>query len=180
MYTAQTKFVKILCLILICTAFNMKEINAQVAKPMQSSFWDNVRFGGGIGLNFGSGFFAGNLAPIGVYRFNQYVSTGVGLNFAYTSERNFYDSFVVGGSFLGFFNPIREIQISTEFQQSYVNRTFDSNVSFTDEKYWVPAIFLGLGYTTNNVTVGIQYDLLYDRNRSIYADSWFPFVRVLF
>lgn len=162
---------------LLCSATT---IDAQQLPESRSNFWQNVQFGGGLGLNFGSGFFAGNIAPIAMYRINEYVSTGVGLNFAYTSERDFYESFVVGGSVLGFFNPIREIQLSTEFQQSYVNRTFDDRTAFRDDKYWIPALFLGIGYTTNNVTIGVQYDVLYDNNRSIYADSWFPFVRVLF
>jgi hypothetical protein len=153
---------------------------AQQLPETQANFWQNVRFGGGLGLSFGNGFFAGNIAPIGMYQINEYVSTGVGLNFAYTSERDFYESFVLGGSVLGFFNPIREIQFSTEFQQSYVSRNFDERTLFKDDKYWVPALFLGLGYTTNNITFGIQYDILYDRNRSIYNDAWFPFVRVLF
>lgn len=176
----ELKIHKLLFISLLCLGLFTTQSYAQDAPRAKSPFWEHVQFGGGLGLNFGSGFFAGNIAPVGVYKFNNYVSTGVGLNFAYASERDFYESFIVGGSLMVFLNPIREIQMSIEFQESYVNRTFDNRTLFADEKYWVPALFLGLGYTANNVTFGIQYDVLYDRNRSIYADSWFPFIRVLF
>jgi hypothetical protein len=171
------RFILLITVSMICVS---SQVSAQQLPEHKSVFWQNVQFGGGLSLNFGNGFFAGNISPIGVYRFNQYISTGVGLNFAYTSERDFYETFVVGGSVLGFFNPIREIQLSSEFQQLYVNRTFDDRAPFADDKYWVPALFLGIGYTTNNVTFGVQFDVLYDRSTSVYADSWFPFVRVLF
>lgn len=163
----------------ILIAFSFTSI-AQEAPKRKTDFWQNVQFGGGLGLSFGNGFFAGSISPVGVYRFNEFVATGVGLNFGYTSERDFYESYLVGASALGLFNPIRELQISTEFQQTYINRSFDDRTLISDEKYWVPALFLGIGYSSNNITVGIQYDLLYDRNRSIYNDAWFPFVRVLF
>jgi len=32
-----------------------------------SNFWNNVSFGGGIGLNFSDGFFSGTLAPQAIY-----------------------------------------------------------------------------------------------------------------
>lgn len=164
----------------VFSIFLIANSNAQIENTTSSNFWDNVQFGGGIGLGFGNGYFTGSISPIGVYRFNEYVSTGVGLNFTYADEKNFYNSFVVGGSVLGIFNPTPQIQLSTEFQQSKVNRNFDANVPFEDDNYWVSGLFLGAGYTTGNVTVGIQYDVLYDRDKSIYGDAWFPFVRVLF
>jgi len=167
-------------LIFVFSIFAIASSNAQIENTTSSNFWNNVQFGGSVGLSFGSGFFAGNIAPVGVYRFNEFAAAGLGLNFGYTSEKNFYESFVVGTSVIGLFNPLPAFQISSEFQQSYVNRTFDDRTEFGDDKYWVPALFLGIGYTSNNVTVGIQYDVLYDRNYSLYNDSWYPFVRVLF
>ncbi len=137
---------KIITLTLFYIVFSTASVAQDLAKS-KSDFWQNVQFGGSLGLNFGNGFFAGNIAPVALYRFSPYVSAGVGLNFGYTSERDFYDSFNLGMSALALFNPIREIQISTEFQQSYVNRTFDDRTPFSDDKYWVPALFLGLGYT---------------------------------
>ena len=33
---------------------------------------------------------------------------------------------------------------------------------------------------TGPVTVGIRFDVLYDSNRSLYANEWSPFIRVYF
>ena len=83
-------------------------------------------------------------------------------------------------SLLGIFRPIPEIQLSVEPQQSFVSRNFANSTNIQDENYWIGALFLGVGFNTGNVTIGIQYDVLHDPGRSIYADSWFPFVRVFF
>jgi len=146
-----------------------------------NTFWKNVQFGGGIGLSFGDGFFSGAISPNAIYRFNPYVATGVGLNFSYSSQKDFFKSTVLGGSVLGLINPYRELQISAEFEQLNVNRNFDERfVSNVDDNYWYPALFLGAGYTSRNVTIGIRYDVLYDRDKSIYAEAWMPFVRFWF
>lgn len=144
-----------------------------------SDFWSHVRFGGGLGLSFGDGFFSGTIAPSGIYQFNSKFAAGVGLNATYNKQDNFFKSTIFGASLLGLFNPIRELQMSAEFEQLNVNRKFD-NSSFEDENYWYPALFMGLGYGNGNVTFGIRYDVLYNRNKSIYADPWIPFVRVFF
>jgi len=144
------------------------------------NFWDRVQFGGALGLGFGDGYFNGTLAPSAIYNFNRYAALGTALNFTYAKEKNFYESYVVGFSLLGIFRPIPEIQISVEPQQSFVNRNFDSRTELADQNYWVGALYTGIGFNTGNVTIGIQYDLLYDPARSIYGTQWFPFVRVFF
>ena len=40
------------------------------AQDTQSNFWDHVRFGGGLGLNFGDGFFSATVAPSAIYEFS--------------------------------------------------------------------------------------------------------------
>lgn len=169
----------ILTSILIC--FFITFSFSQKMSSQSNEFWRNVQFGGGIGLNFGDGFFSGELAPNAIYRLNPYVATGVGLNFQYSSQNDIYESTVIGASILGLFNPLRELQISTEFEQLYVNRDFDQDhVSNPDDNYWYPALLLGLGYSSGNVTIGISYDLLYDRYKSTQNDAWMPFVRFWF
>jgi len=177
---------KISMLIFICS-ISSAELQAQEAP---STFWQNVRFGGGVGLSFGNGFFSGTLAPSAIYDFNDQFSAGVGLNGTYNklkaTDQNFgYESTIFGGSLLTLFNVIPEIQLSGEFEQLYVTRKYDVGsintfVPVEDDKYWYPALFLGAGYRTNNVTVGIRYDVLYDEQQSIYANAWAPFFRVYF
>ena len=177
--TIYSKKIVLSLLLLIGLALHLSSQNQRLDNS--SSFWQNVRFGGGLGLSFGNGFFSGSLAPSAIYEFNPYVAAGIGLNVTYSEQNNVFNSTVLGGSIIGLYNPIQDIQLSTEFEQLYVNRNFDENfISNIDDKYWYPALFLGVGYRTGSVTVGIRYDVLYDEDKSIYADPWMPFFRVFF
>ena len=163
-----------------CLIFGLS-FSQETTQKQKSDFWNHVRFGGGIGLSFGDGYFSGTLAPSGIYQFDNQFSLGVGLSASYNKQKNFYNSTVLGGSIIGLFNPINEIQLSSEFEQLRVNRNFDENlVTNTDEKFWYTALFLGAGYTTGNFTVGIRYNVLHDEDKSIYADPWMPFIRFYF
>lgn len=147
----------------------------------KSDFWNHVRFGGGIGLNFGDGFFSGTIAPSAIYQFDQQFALGLGLNASYFKREDIFKSTVIGGSVIGLFNPFDVLQLSTEFEQLNVNRDFDQNVvTNLDENYWYPALFLGAGYRSGNFAFGIRYDILYDEDKSIYADPWMPFMRFFF
>lgn len=131
-------------------------------------------------MSFGDGFFSGTLAPSAIYEFNEQFALGVGLNGTYNKRKDLYKSTVFGGSLIGLFNPIPEIQLSAEFEELNVSRNWDDRYARPNENYWYPALFLGLGYRSHNVSVGIRYDVLYDEGKSIYGDAWVPFVRVYF
>ncbi len=150
------------------------------AQQNNSDFWNHVRYGGGIGLSFGDGFFSGTLAPSAIYEFNNQFALGVGLNGTYNKQKDFYKSTILGGSLIGLFSPINAIQLSAEFEELHVNRRYESNLNLENDTYWSPALFVGAGYRSGNVTFGVRYDLLYDENKSIYADAWAPFVRFYF
>jgi len=146
----------------------------------KSDFWGNVLYGGGIGLGFTNGGFNGSVSPSAIYQVNEQFAAGVGLNFNYAKFNE--DKFLAyGGSVLTLFNPVPFLQLSGEFEQLRINRTF-SNIGFIDieDNYWSPALFVGLGYSNQNVTFGMRYDVLYDDDKSIYANAWMPFVRVYF
>lgn len=153
--------------------------SASAQKP-PNEFWSHVRFGGGIGLSFGDGFFSGTLAPSAIYQFNEYFALGLGLNGTYNTLKNEYSSTILGGSALGLYNPIPQIQLSTEFEQLHINRKYEYYDYNETEKYWYPALFVGIGFSSNNFTIGIRYDLLFDNDQSIYANAYAPFVRVYF
>ncbi len=144
------------------------------------SFWKHVRFGGGLGLSFGDGFFSGTIAPSGIYEFNDQFALGLGLNGTFNSLKNTYKSTIFGGSVIGLYSPLQELQLSAEFEELNVNRKWEDHLAIEDQNYWYPALFVGAGYRTRNVTFGIRYDVLYDKEKSIYADPWAPFVRVYF
>lgn len=146
----------------------------------KNDFWQHVAIGGGLGFSFGDGFFSGTIAPSAIYRFNPRFAMGLGLNYTYNEDKDFYRSSIIGGSLIGFYNPIREIQVSAEFEQLNVNRNYFNTVLDFDENYWYPALFLGAGYNAGPVTIGMRFDVLYNRNKSIYANPWAPFIRVYF
>ncbi|WP_411765922.1 alpha-ketoglutarate decarboxylase [Winogradskyella sp. A3E31] len=148
----------------------------------RTTFWNNVQFGGGIGLGFGDGFFSGTLAPSALYRFNPTVATGIGLNASYSRQKNVFSSTVFGGSLITLVNPIPELQVSAEFEELYVNRDYEEGFfsATGEDSYWYPALFMGIGYSTYNVTIGVRYDILYDSDKSIYNNAWMPFVRFWF
>lgn len=155
-------------------------ISSISAQNKTNDFWNHVRFGGGFGLNFGDGFFSSTIAPSAIYEFDKTIAFGLGLNATFNNQKNVYKSTILGGSIIGLFNVINEIQLSTEFEQLNVNRKYNVNLNIEDDNYWIPALFLGAGYRSGNVTIGIRYDVLYDDEKSIYADPWAPFVRFYF
>ncbi|MDO6621649.1 alpha-ketoglutarate decarboxylase [Oceanihabitans sp. 1_MG-2023] len=167
----------------VFTCFFATSAKAQDNNVKQkSAFWQKVRFGGGIGLSTSNNIFSATLAPSAIYQFNNTFALGVGLSGSYLRNKNTlrkYKSTIVGGSIIGLYNPINEIQISGELEQNNVSRNFDDS-SYSDENYWSPALFIGAGYRTRNITIGVKYDLLFDDNKSIYANAWSPFVRVYF
>jgi len=63
---------------------------AQNSNSATNEFWQNVRFGGGIGLSFGDGFFSGTLAPSAIYEFNNQFALGIGLNGTYAKRKYIY------------------------------------------------------------------------------------------
>ncbi len=154
----------------------------QKSSAQYDDFWSNVRFGGNIGFGISGNTFSGVIAPSAVYDFNEFFSAGLGLNFGYTDGLNFTGT-NYGGSIIALFNPIQEIQASAEFEQMGVSRTIDRDIPNLEnykENYWYPALFVGLGYRINFVSVGLRYDVLYDETKSIYANAYAPFVRVFF
>ena len=163
---------------LIFLSFSHFLLHAQITIG-SNDFWNNVRFGGSIGLGFTNGGFNGSISPSALYQFNDYFASGINLNLNYAKFND--DKFLAyGGSVLSLFNPIPQLQLSTEFEQLRINRTLGGITNNIEENYWSPALFLGVGYSTYNVTVGLRYDVLYRENRSIYFNALMPFVRLYF
>lgn len=161
------------------TDYNRQKVNADAPRP---SFWKRVCFGGGFGLRFGE---VTNitLAPNAIYQFNPYVGAGVGLNGMYASQKDAYKATVLGGSLIGTFNPIRQIQFSSEFEVLNVDQNYDPFFEangYQDRNYWYPALFMGIGYNPGFMTIGVRYDVLYDGEKSIYGNPFMPFIRLSF
>lgn len=144
----------------------------------QSDSWEKIQLGGGIGLSIGSGYTDISLAPSAIYNFNQYVALGLGAQYRYVKQKNYYASNLYGGSIIGLFNPIPEIQLSAELEELRVNVNLSRSDS-NSQDYWNTGLFLGAGYKTGNVTIGARYNVLSDNN-NVYGNAFMPFVRVYF
>src|SRR5436190_8956276 len=102
-FSALTKSIFIIVVLFFC-----ENVIAQYQQPPQSKspFWNNVQFGGGLGLSFGSGYTDISIAPSAIYNVNPYLAVGLGLQASYASSKGYYDSGIYGVSFLTYINPI--------------------------------------------------------------------------
>lgn len=139
------------------------------------TFWKNVHFGGGIQLAISNAYTTIGISPSGIYEFSDKFSAGIGVSYLYSKYK--YDNVhyhVFGGSALALYNPLKEIQLSTEFEELSVN-------SNAVDSYWVPAWYMGAAYSMGrHAAIGVRYDILYDEGRSIYDSPFTPFVRIYF
>lgn len=167
-----------LFVILFLLLFNPLSAQGPPSTPKEpSDFWQNVQFGGGLGLNFSSGYTDIFIAPSAIYNFNPVVAVGAGLNFNYVSSNNYYSSFVYGISTVVLVNPIPQIQFSIGLNESRVNYQ-ENGFSNYSEDYWDTSLIIGAGYRTGNVTFGIGYNLI--QNNRYDTEPFVPFVRAYF
>ncbi len=169
-----------LSLFLFLTDFSSVYAQDTINFKQKSDFWKNVRFGGGLGLGFGSGYTNIMVAPSAIYNVNDYFSTGLGAQYSYVSSRDYFNSHIYGVSLIELFNPIPEVQLSAELEQLRVNNTYTQFNPEIKDNFWNTALFLGAGYRNENVTIGIRYNVLYKEANNVYSQAWLPFVRVYF
>lgn len=151
-----------------------------IAENGTNSLWNKVQFGGGFGLNFGTGYTEITLAPSAIYPINNYVSLGAGLLGSFTNSKHYYTTGVYGVSAISLFNPIEKVQLSLEVEQARVNTQIQMIPNPITKNYWNTALYVGAGYRNGNVTLGARYNLLFDKDKSIYNDALMPFVRLYF
>ncbi|WP_269227031.1 hypothetical protein [Flavobacterium eburneipallidum] len=175
--TVSKLFLVVLTLSFFYTSFAQQQ---SIPSHQQNNFWQNVQFGGGLGLSIGSGYTDISVSPSAIYNINSVVAVGTSLQFGYVSARNNFSSTVYGASLIGLINPIPEIQLSAELEEVNVNLKYKNNSPFNSENFWNTALYLGAGYRTGNVTVGVRYNVLFDENKNYYNDAFMPFVRVYF
>jgi len=158
-------------------------IVAQYQSPPQSRspFWDKVQYGGGIGMSFGSGYTDISLAPSAIYNVNTYLGVGLGVQGSYVSSKDYYNSTIYGASIITLINPLPQIQLSVTLNESRVNNNYKTiEAGNYSDNFWNTALFLGAGYRTGNVTIGLTYNVLFDVNDNVYGDALMPFVRAYF
>ncbi len=161
---------KILLIVIFVSSISFAQSNDQ------SKFWDNVRFGGGFGLAFGSNQTTIAISPSAIYEFNDQFAVGPTLSYLY--NKNFdLKSNVFGMGVISLYNPSDFLQLSAEFEQLFVNQKL---AGFEDMNIDIPTLYLGIAYRTGWAAFGIRYDVLYDDDKSVFASAWSPIIRVYF
>lgn len=153
--------------LLICLCFSLNSV-------AQSDFWDNVQFGGGVTLGFGSQTTIG-ISPSAIYNFNNGFSLGAGLGYLY-SEIGDFSTTAYNGSLISLYQTNFGIQFSGEFEYYFASQTN----SFGSFKTNFPALHLGIAYNQGRFAFGIRYDVLYDDEKSVFASPISPIVRFYF
>ncbi len=160
--------ISIFTLLLTFTTFS------QSTTDSKSIFWNKVQFGGGLNIGYSNTQTNIGISPSAIYNFTDNFSAGVSLSYLYSKHKNISQPLnVYGTSAIALFNPIDELQISSEYEMNFLKQGATSQT--------IPALYLGLGYRTGkNISAGIRYDVLYNENKSLYASAFTPFVRVYF
>lgn len=156
--------------------------NQDTYKPRSTNFFSDVQFGGGLGIGFGEGFTNIAVSPMALKPITEQFSAGLGLQFNYLKSKGFYESTSYGANILGIYSPAEMIQLSAELEQLRVNNTWTvlPSATYQTRNFWNTALFLGAGYTNQNVTIGVRYNVLYNENDLVYNQAWMPFIRVFF
>lgn len=175
--TVSKSILVVITLLFFCGLLAQEQTNATM---QQNNFWKNVQFGGGIGMSFASGYTDVTIAPSAIHNINSIVAVGTALQFGFISAKDHYTSTVYGGSLIGLINPVPQVQFSAELEQINVSTDYQYVGANISESFWNTALYLGAGYRTGNVTIGIRYNVLFDDNKSYYNDPFMPFVRVYF
>jgi hypothetical protein len=173
--------IKTFLLVLVFGIFSKIYGQTDLAVKQKSNFWKQVQYGGGFGLNIGTGFTDITLAPNAIYNLNQYLALGAGLQGSIVSQKDYYSSAIYGVNTIVLINPVEEVQLSIELEQVRVNYTFRNPTTGTlKDNFWNTGLFVGGGYRMENVTMGMRYNLLFNKDKNVYADAMMPFIRVYF
>lgn len=154
--------------------------DANLPKAKTGAFWEHVQVGGALGLSVGNDYTDITIAPSAIYNFNDRFAIGSGLQYSYLKQKDNYNSNLYGGSIIGLFNPIEEIQFSLEVEEVSVNNTYLFTGGNYKQSFWNTGLFVGGGYRADNVTIGARLNLLYDKNKDVYGQAFMPFIRAYF
>ena len=139
-----------------------------------------LKFGCGFGLNF-VGSTNISLSPNLMYAVSNKVILGVGIQGSYASIKNLQNTTTFGGNVLMMYSPARKLSTLLELAQLRVSTKTETQTENTTNKYWDTALFVGAGFNiTNKISVGAKYNLLYDKDESVYTSPIVPFVNISF
>jgi len=165
-------FYKLLLISVLLTAFN---VQAQQTQKKKISFY------GGFGLSLATGYTYVSLQPGIIYHAHPKFKLGGGVQYTYLkSNKSYYGvnySYnIYGFNLMSMYYPVKDMEMSIEFEDLYVNQNYND----IKNQFWSPALFGGVGYRYGAVVAGFKFNFLFDSKKSIYQDSFIPFIRIYF
>ena len=181
--------------------FKMKELSIQLALVIGMLFFSidtsaqvtdiavkdsmdvvdkRLRFGCGFGLSFVGGTNIA-LSPNLIYSVSNKVSIGAGIQGSYTSIKDLQNTTTFGGNVLTQYRPVERFTMLLEFAQLKVNTKTEAVTGDIKQDYWDSALFIGAGLNiTDKIAIGAKYNVLYDKDESVYTSPILPFVNIVF
>jgi long-subunit fatty acid transport protein len=137
-----------------------------------------IFFGGGLQLGVSNTYTSFGISPSAIYEFSEKFASGAGVSYTYSNNKLYDLKYnIFGMSALALYNPIKQIQLSTEFEEMNINITGSTDI----DPYWLSAWYMGVAYSMGHrAAVGMRYDVLYDDTKSVYDSPFTPFIRIYF
>lgn len=151
----------------------------QTQEP-QKDFWERVRFGGNVGLQFGNPTNVILSPSIGyiprIESLEDRLMVGVGVTYMYNRWKYSYGSYesnIYGGREFLRCMVLDNIFAYTEHEFLNAPNYYDNN----GEREWVNSLFLGGGFLQRfsdrgGISITVLYNLAWTPNNPIYASPW--------
>jgi len=164
--------------ILVLMAFISVSLLSIHAQDSNNSFANRVHVGGGFNIGLGSGYSTIAISPSVIYDLTPVFSAGINATYLYSKNKSAnQETNVFGGGLIALINPMEGLQFSGEYERLKIKRSF-LNISNND--YWNDALYLGAAYRQGNISIGLRYDVMYDKVTSIYPSALSPIFRIYF
>ena len=164
--------------ILVFITFLSVSLLSIQAQDSSHSFLDKVHVGGGFNIGLGSTYSSISITPSVIYDISSVFSAGINATYMYTKNKSAsQESNIYGGGLLLLINPMEGFQFSGEYEHLIIKHSF---LNVNNTKPSSDALFLGLAYKLQNIAIGLRYDLLYDKQTSIYPSALSPTIRIYF
>ena len=138
------------------------------------------KFGLGFGLNFVGGTSL-SLSPNISYAVSEKITFGIGLQGSYNAIKDLQKTTTVGANLITFYKPVKKITFLLEFVELNVSTKKETLTGEIKNNYWDSALFIGSGFNiTQKIVIGAKYNMLYDKDESVYTSAIIPFVNINF
>ena len=151
-------------------------------KSNKASFWERTRFGGNVGLQFGT-FTYINISPRMYYLVTEKWWVGTGLTFIYSKDntkynppvpKEFLEQYVYGFNFFTTYQLIGPLFVQAEYEPLNFERTFQTPLGeYFEDRIWVNNLFLGGGISQPVGRGAVFISVLYNLTWSVTSDRMF-------